>query len=79
MTDDFKMAMECIFEVIWQLFTGWTFPGTNVSPAEFALFVLFASVIYRFLGDISGNILSGSSQPTRNGRGGSVRIPYKKE
>lgn len=28
------------FRTIWQLFTSWEIPGTHVSPAEWAFFVL---------------------------------------
>lgn len=78
MTNDFKMALECIFTQFWRLFTSWHIPGTNVSPAELALFILFASVIFRFLGDMTEGVFGGRSRDG-NGEHGTVRIPFKKE
>lgn len=75
MTNDFRMAVSCIFTQFWRLFTSWYIPGTNVTPAEFALFILFTSVLFRFLGDISKGALSGRS--TQTGAHGSIRIPFK--
>lgn len=49
MTDDALLVVECLFNVIWQLFTSWYIPGTNVTPAAFFLFLGVASLSLRFL------------------------------
>lgn len=53
MTGDTLLLVQGIFEQIWRLFTSWTVPGTNVTPASWAFFLLAAvlgvRVIQRFL------------------------------
>lgn len=77
MTDNAVLILECLFGTIWRLFTAWHIPGTNVTPAEFALFVLFACVIFRFLADFTYGIFGGNS-PSGTGSRGSLRIPFRR-
>lgn len=49
MTNDAKLILNCLFDTIWRLFTSWDIPGTNITPAEFILFLAFAGVSLRFL------------------------------
>lgn len=55
MTADFLMVLRSLFRSIWLLFTSWNIPGTNVSPADWAVFslVLYFGIkfIKRLLGD----------------------------
>lgn len=47
-TEDGVLILKCIFQTIWRLFTSWCVPGTDVTPAEFILFLAFAGVSLRF-------------------------------
>lgn len=49
MTNDAKLVVETLFSTIWRIFTSWHIPGTSVSPAVMALFLLFACLGLRFL------------------------------
>lgn len=49
MTADALMVVQFLFSSIWSLFTSWHFPGTNVSPAAMAFFLLAASVILKIV------------------------------
>ena len=40
MTSDAILILQTLFGPIWSLFTSWSIPGTRVSPAEWAFFVL---------------------------------------
>lgn len=42
------MVVEMIFSTIWNLFVGFNIPGTNVTPAAMAIFLLAASFGFRF-------------------------------
>lgn len=77
MTDNARLILDCLFGSIWRLFTSWHIPGTHVTPAEFALFILFVCVVFRFLADFSLGIFGGHSTLGR-GMHGSVRIPFRK-
>lgn len=43
MTSNAILAIRCIFEQSWRLFTSWHIPGTNISPAAW---LIFAVVFY---------------------------------
>lgn len=46
MTADAKLVLQVLFVDIWHLFTSWTIPGTNTTPAEWAIFsILFLFTI----------------------------------
>lgn len=49
MTDDAILVLQCLFQTIWQFFTSWYIPGTKVTPASFALFLLVAGLGLNFL------------------------------
>ena len=49
MTSDALLAVQCIFTTIWSLFTSWYIPGTNVTPAQFFLFLSCASLGITFI------------------------------
>lgn len=49
MTADAEMVLVALFDTIWRLFTSWKIPGTNVTPAAFLIFLLFASLALRYL------------------------------
>lgn len=44
----FNFLKEC-FALLWQLFTGWNVPGTNVTVGGWILFALSAGVLFRLL------------------------------
>lgn len=50
MTSDALMVVETLFTIIWQYFTSWYIPGTNVTPAMAGFGILFFTVFLRILG-----------------------------
>lgn len=58
MTSDALAVVTALFSDIWSLFTSWHIPGTNVTPAAWFMFFVFAvfvlRVVKRFL-DIRGD------------------------
>lgn len=65
MTNDALSVLNCLFQTIWSLFTTWHIPGTNVTPAGFFLFLISASIGFRY-------VLSFLHSPN-NGISGGVR------
>lgn len=49
MSEDAVLVLKCLFQTIWSLFTSWTIPGTDVTPAVMALFLAAAGVGLRFV------------------------------
>lgn len=49
MTSDAILVVQCLFSTIWTLFTSWYIPGTNVTPAQFFLFLGSASLGITFI------------------------------
>lgn len=47
MTSDALSVVSLLFSTIWSLFTSWFIPGTNTTPAEFAIFILVVFLIIR--------------------------------
>lgn len=47
MSADALSLLSGLFSGVWQLFTGWYLPGTNVTPAAFALAILFIWLLIR--------------------------------
>lgn len=47
MTSDALLVLQTVFVTIWTLFTSWTIPGTNTTPAEFSLFILVFALVLR--------------------------------
>lgn len=59
MSSDVVVILQCVFGPIFSLFTSWHFPGTNVSPAAMAFFLLAAYAILRI---IRQNLFDGGDQ-----------------
>lgn len=49
MSADALSLLGGLFSAVWELFTGWYLPGTNVTPAAFALAILFIWLLTRRL------------------------------
>lgn len=49
MTSDALLVVQTLFSTIWRLFTTWSIPGTNTTPAAFFIFLLFASFVLRYI------------------------------
>lgn len=49
MSNDALMVLQCLFQTIWQLFTSWNFPGTNVTPATMFLFLISSAIGLRYV------------------------------
>lgn len=49
MTSDALLVVQCLFSTIWELFTSWYIPGTNVTPAMFFLFLGSAGLGITFI------------------------------
>lgn len=54
MSADVLYLLHGLFSALWTLFTGWYLPGTNVTPAAFALAILFIWLILRWIVRIFG-------------------------
>lgn len=60
MTADALLVVRFLFTTIWSFFTSWYIPGTNVTPAAMAFFLLASAAIlkivkvYLFGGDSDG-------------------------
>lgn len=75
MTKDAVLVLECLFQTIWQFFTAWHIPGTGVTPAAFALFLIVASLglnlLFRLLGvapaiDVVDTVKTLKAERTKN-------------
>ena len=49
MTSDALLILQTIFTSIWSLFTSWYIPGTNVTPALMAVFIMLAAFVLRMI------------------------------
>lgn len=47
MTADALLVLRTLFSVVWRLFNSWYIPGTNVTPAAFAFFLLGSNLALR--------------------------------
>lgn len=54
MTNDALSVVSVLFGSIFQLFTSWYIPGTNVTPAVAFFGILFITLVFRFLGHVFG-------------------------
>lgn len=63
MSADALSVLSGLFSAVWQLFTGWYLPGTNVTPAAFAISILFIWLLIRRL------VRMFDTQSTMKGRG----------
>lgn len=48
MSTDALAILQTVFGSVWLLFTSWHLPGTRMTPAEFAFFLLAAGLTLRF-------------------------------
>lgn len=70
MTSDAIQIVRFLFTTIWAMFTSWYIPGTNVTPAGMAFFLLLSSFILRSIGYIlnrSGAFVPGPSSDQGSG------------
>lgn len=49
MTQNAWTVIQVLIRNIWSLFNSWYIPGTNVTPAGFALLILFIALIIKFI------------------------------
>lgn len=63
MSADALSLLGGLFSAVWNLFTGWYLPGTNVTPAALALAILFIWLLVRRL------VRMFDTQSTMKGRG----------
>lgn len=54
MTNDALSVVSVLFGSIFQLFTSWYIPGTNVTPAVALFGILFITLVFRFLAHVLG-------------------------
>lgn len=52
MTSDALSVITLVFNSIWNLLTSWYIPGTHTTPAAWAMFTLFLSLVVRFISRI---------------------------
>lgn len=74
MTTDAVLVLRTVFDVIWTLFTSWYIPGTHVTPAGWAFFVLFAVLVIKILKRLLLDNYNDDSGSV-GGSGGSGLIP----
>lgn len=73
MTADAELVLVALFDTIWRLFTSWKIPGTNVTPAAFLIFLLFAALALRYLKNLFtlSSSVGSEFKSVRADRGGS--------
>lgn len=49
MTADALAIVQFLFTTIWGMFTSWYIPGTNVTPAAMAFFLLASAIIIKII------------------------------
>lgn len=79
MTNDALLVLQCLFDVIWRLFTSWYIPGTKTTPAAFLLFIGVCGLALKFMYRIiniapHGNVIDDSPAAVPGGRPGSFAI-----
>lgn len=75
MTADAVMVFEMLFGTIWTLFTSWEIPGTHMSPAEWAFFVLGTVLIVKILKRLLLDKYDDDDFGGKGGFGGSGLMP----
>lgn len=60
MTSDAILVLKCVFGNIFRFFNSWYIPGTNVTPGTAAFGCLFLSVVFRFVGQALGILVSSA-------------------
>lgn len=54
MTADGFEFLSWFFPSIWQFFTSWKVPGTNVTPASWFMFIIVAGIVLVFISKYLG-------------------------
>lgn len=60
MTNEALQFVSGFLSNVWQFFTGWYLPGTNITPASLAIFLIIVGITIRFARTLSGMYSSGS-------------------
>ncbi len=68
MTRDALTVVKMLFTSIWSLFTSWNFPGTHMSPAEWAFFMLFIVVLFKFLSRVTNTTVGATEREIRRSK-----------
>lgn len=70
MTSEALYLLANMLSQAWRLFTSWHFPGTNVSPAAWALFGIVAGLSIKFINTfVLGTHVLSSLKGNPNKRG----------
>lgn len=72
MTSDAFQIVQLLFTSIWRLFTSFDIPGTKMTPAEWAFFLLFFSLFLRFLGKMLGGAIFTPAPPALDEKGSNL-------
>lgn len=54
MTADAILIVKFLFSAVWQFFVSWYIPGTNVTPAGMAFFLLLSVFVLRLISFLLG-------------------------
>lgn len=73
MTADAILIVRFLFGQIWRLFTSWYIPGTRVTPAAMAMFMLAFVFVLKHLGIFLGGDGRGGDGGGSSGSGGGRR------
>lgn len=65
MSQDAILAISGGISQIWRLFTSWVIPGTDITPATWAMFSLFFVLFIRFIVRILGDGTLDTSSDTK--------------
>lgn len=68
MTSDFLLGLQGIWRCIWPLVSGWEFPGTHMTPAEWGFFCLFFGLCWRFFGNLFNVSVGAAGAGVRRSR-----------
>lgn len=77
MTNDAVSVVEFLFSKIWSFFICFNVPGTNVTPAAFAVFLLAASFGLRFFLSWSKSLPSSADAVKASKGAGKAINSYK--
>lgn len=59
MSEDVLLVLRTLFGGIWSIFTTWYIPGTNITPASWAMFSLTLYAAVRFIKRLLGGDPNG--------------------
>ena len=69
MTSSVFQFFYSFFRLIWQFFNSWNIPGTNLTPAEFLIFLVVAWFLIRLIRTLFDVDFSDSSGNGSSGKG----------